>query len=93
MIPKRGTTPDGHGNVFARINQAYEDGFRDGQASKPRVDDGRRPHKWPGNPPDGNPEVIAWKCAACDEWVSEYGPNYSEQQCTVDWRNGEATAE
>lgn len=41
-----------------------------------------RPHKWPGNAPDG--DIIAWKCAACDQWVSEYGKRRDE--CPVNWR-------
>ena len=44
----------------------------------------RLPHRWPGMPSDGDPECIAWKCAACGEWVSEYRPYTS---CTVDWRS------
>lgn len=42
------------------------------------------PHKWPGAPPDDDSEVIAWKCAACGEWVSDGGP---KTPCAVDWRS------
>ena len=45
----------------------------------------QRPHKWPGMPKDGNPEVIAWKCAACGQWVSEIGPIVPDD-CPIDWR-------
>lgn len=47
-----------------------------------------RPHKWPGNPPDGDPDVLAWRCAACEQWVREYGPN-THDWCPVDWRASE----
>ncbi len=41
------------------------------------------PHKYPSSTePDA--EIIAWKCDACDEWVSEYGEQRDD--CTVDWR-------
>lgn len=33
MIQLRSTTKNGHGNVFARIAQAYEDGVRVGEAN------------------------------------------------------------
>lgn len=42
-----------------------------------------RPHRFPMPAPDG--EIIAWKCAACDEWVSEYGKDRNVT-CSVDWR-------
>ena len=48
------------------------------------IDDDSRPHKFPTPVPDG--EVIAWKCAACGEWIREY--EYSKRgPCPVDWRH------
>lgn len=41
-----------------------------------------RPHKFPQPAPDG--DIIAWKCAACDQWINEYA--YDERgDCPVDW--------
>lgn len=42
------------------------------------------PHKFPKSAIEADAEILAWKCEACEEWVSEYGPRTS---CTKDWRN------
>lgn len=43
-----------------------------------------RPHKFPINAPGIlDAEVIAWKCAACGEWVNDSG---ERTECPIDWR-------
>jgi hypothetical protein len=49
-------------------------------------DDGHRPHRFPQSALDSGAEIIAWKCAACGEWVREYGIA-DRSECPIDWRS------
>ena len=62
----------------------YHEWQRANEAPTVYSGDGHRPHKWPGNPADGDSECIAWKCAACGEWISEFKDDRTD--CPRDWR-------
>lgn len=44
-----------------------------------------RPHRMPPLPADCDGECIAWKCAACGEWIGEFDSE-PRSPCPVEWR-------
>jgi hypothetical protein len=41
------------------------------------------PHRFPAS---AAKDTIMWECAACGQWVDEYGPREQTTNCPVDWR-------